>query len=155
MSVMEMPYELLVAESDLIVLGKVKSIEQSVAGECHARAKVLEVWKGNPTDEVVFLASPTWTCDISEAEPGETSALFLKHRRSGPPEITHAGRGRMPLRMVGKKSYATLWSEVVLPPTTPLIPGPSPEYPFIRSVELDVLKNLIERAHASWPLKWE
>ena len=73
--------------------------------------------------EVEFLASPTWTCDISEARDGEAVLLFLcksKHSRSY--VIAHSGHGRMPLRQVNGKNYVDI-SEIRLPDGTPTIEG--------------------------------
>jgi hypothetical protein len=135
----------LVEGSDLIVLAEVESVTKPLIGERKATARVLEVWKGSPIETVRFIASPTWTCDISEAVEGETVVLFLA--KGDNPRfytIAHSGRGRMPLRSVDGVTYATLWPEVRLPEGTPTIEGPEPEWSFIRSVEVEVLWELVE-----------
>ncbi len=137
----------LVEGSDLIVLAEVESVTKPLIGERKATARVLEVWKGPPIETVRFIASPTWTCDISEAVEGETVVLFLA--RGDHPRfytIAHSGRGRMPLRTVDGLTYATFWREVRLPEGTPTIEGPESEWSFIRSVEMEVLRELIEDA---------
>src|SRR5688572_17287547 len=70
-------FEQLVQNSDIIVVAKVESVSHPLIGKRYAKAKVMEVWKGTQTERVEFLASPTWTCDISEAKKGETVLLFL------------------------------------------------------------------------------
>ena len=146
----------LVARSDLIVVAKVSKVEDGPADAKPederfsavrvATAEVIETWKGAPPREVRFLASPTWVCDISEAEKGEQVVLFLTRRKEEPSlRISHSGRGRMPLRMVKGKTYATLWDDVRLPEGTATVPGPEPEYSFIRSVELSKLKELVRK----------
>jgi hypothetical protein len=50
----------------------------------------------------------------------------------------------IPLRQLERKSYATIWSDdVQLLEGTATIPGPEPEYSFIRSVALSKLKELV------------
>src|SRR5262249_39505911 len=145
----------LVDRSDRIVLAKVSAIEDGPADIRTendrffprvkvAKAQVIETWKGTPFREIRYVASPLWTCDIADAESGERVVLFLKSRKGSPiMMIAHLGRGRMPLREVEGKSYATIWSEDVrLPRGTVTIPGPEPRYPFIRSIELSKLKEL-------------
>src|SRR5688572_22763320 len=74
----------LVATSELIVIAKVESVSSPLIGKKYAKASVTEVWKGAPIKHVRFLASPTWTCDISEARKDETVLLFLtKGDRAG------------------------------------------------------------------------
>jgi hypothetical protein len=94
---------------------------------------------------VRYVASPTRYCDIASAKAGERVVLFLEKRKdSAIMMIAHVGRGRMPLREVESKTYATLWSQdVLLPAGTATIPGPEPKYGFIRSVELKKLKELV------------
>ena len=112
-------------------------LKGQVIGKRYAKAKVAEVWKGTPTERVEFLASRTWTCDISEAKKGETVLLFLiKSNKSRSYAIAHSGRGRMPLRAVEGKSYATFWLDVRLPKDTPTIDGPEPKWDSIRSVDV-------------------
>jgi hypothetical protein len=146
----------LVAGSDLIVVAKVTKVEDGPADPKPrderfsavrvASAEVIETWKGAPVREVRFRASPIWTCDISTAKEGEEVVLFLT-RGEGKPimMIGHAGRGRLPLRVVQGDTYATFWDDVRLPDGTATIPGPEREYSFIRSVELTRLRELVRR----------
>jgi len=145
----------LVIRNDVIVLAKVLTVEDGptdIKAENDrfppvkvATAQVIETWKGSPVREVRYVASPLQTCDISDAKKGERVVLFLKNRSGSPIlMIAHLGRGGMPLREVGGKTYATLWTEdVLLPEGTATIPGPEPKYSFIRSVELRKLKELV------------
>jgi len=145
----------LVACSDVIVLARVLKVEEGptdikaeddrLPAVKTATAEVIETWTGSPVREVRYVASPLWTCDVAHAEKGERVVLFLGSRRSsGIRIIAHSGRGRMPLREVEGKTYATLWSgDVRLPQGTATIPGPEPKYSFIRSVELNRLKELV------------
>ena len=74
---------------------------------------------------------------------GESVLLFLYKQDDEEFGIKLAGRGRMPLRTVGATTYATLWTDVVLPADAPVIPGPDARYSFIVSVELPYLERRI------------
>jgi hypothetical protein len=146
----------LVDGTDLIVLATVTKVEDGPAnlklGEDVfppikiATARVLEAWKGNTGHEVRYLASSTWICDISDAKVGERVVLFLMRPKDWPKAwpfrvIAHAGMGRMPIRDVEGKAFATIWTEHVrLPKGVMTIPGPATKYEFIRSVELSQLR---------------
>jgi hypothetical protein len=136
-------FEELVESSDLIVVAEVDSVNRSLLKR-YAQARVTEVWKGAETASVEFLASPTWTCDISAAIEGERVVLFLTQgKRPGSYTIAYSGRGRMPLRTVDGVVYATFWPDVILPEGTPTIDGPEPEWSFIRSIEVAALRSLV------------
>lgn len=137
----------LVVSCNLIVVAKVESVSFPLIGKRYAKARVTEVWKGAKKETVEFLASPTSTCDISEAKKGETVLLFLsKGGKSGSYSIAHSGRGRLPLRTVAGKSYATFWPDVIFPKGVTTIEGPEPKWDFIRSVEVTVLQDLVKKA---------
>jgi len=139
--------ENLVKQSDIIVVAKVESVNRPIIGKRYAKAKVLEVWKGPAVESVEFLASRTWTCDISDAKKGETALLFLKKGgKSRSYAIAHSGRGRLPLRPVDGKQYATFWPDIRLPENAPTIDGPDPQWDFIRSVELEWLRDFVQKA---------
>ena len=145
--VVSVQFSNLVANCELIVIAKVESVTSPLIGKRYAKARVTEVWKGTNTATVEFLASPAWTCDISEAKKGETVLLFLtKSDKSRSYAIAHSGRGRLPLRTVSGKSYAAFWPDVILPKDVPTIDGPEPKWDFIRSVEVDVLRDLVKKA---------
>jgi hypothetical protein len=161
----------LIRTSDYIVLARVEGVDAR-AGMKIARAVPLREFKAtHPADSgrapFYFVAEPTWTCDTSDAAPGETVLLFLSRVREqtivrpdlGQPPvrvgaakqqplfcIAHSGRGRMPARQVNGKTYVTLWTDdVLLPPGIPTINGPHPgtgEY--IRSALLtDMVREMI------------
>jgi hypothetical protein len=142
----------LVDRSDLIVLADVVKVEDGPAdlklGEevvtriKIATAQVLEVWKGNAGRQVRYLASRTWACDVSQAKVGERVVLFLAKPNDSPfRAISHSGRGRMPIRDVQGRLYATIRAEDVrLPKGFMTIPGPESKYDFIRSVDLSGLR---------------
>jgi len=144
----------LVDSSDLIVVayetkvedrpGELKLGEEDVIRSPIkvATARILEVWKGKTGPDVHYIASPTWTCDISEARVGEQVVLFLSKSEGVPfMLIGHAGRGRMPIRDVEGKAFATIWThDIRLPKGVMTIPGPETKYEFMRSVELSQLR---------------
>jgi hypothetical protein len=148
----------LIDNSDLIVVACETKVEDGPAklnlGENVrspikvATARIVEVWKGKAGPEVRYIASPTWTCDISEAKVGEPVVLFLSKSKSVPfMLIAHSGRGRMPIRDVKGKRQATIWViDIGLPRGVKTIPGPEPEYGFIRSVDFDDLKQSVRQA---------
>lgn len=145
--VAQISFEQLVWSSDLIIVAKVESVGPQLNGKRYANAKVTENWKGPPTGRVEFLASPTWTCDISQATEGETVLLFLaKENASRGYLIAHSGHGRMPLRSLGRKSYVKFSPMVQLPKGTPTINGPG-------SVEIELLRGLVNQAGQNRPLR--
>ncbi|MEW6072656.1 MAG: hypothetical protein AB1726_08715 [Planctomycetota bacterium] len=132
-----------------------------------ARVRVERSLKGTEEGEFVYyLAMPTWTCDISRAEVGER-ALFLladtpwdralqpatraalKRLTGSRPvyAVAHSGRGRLPLREVDGREYATYWKELLLPDDLPTIAGPEARYSFIRSALLPALEERLAQIH--------
>ncbi len=160
--------EALATRAEQVVLGRVIAVH-TLAGHEVAEIEVLRVLRGAADLERVYVhAQPTWTCDTSEAEVGET-ALFLlakgnelkagrafwralDRQRRGAPFflIEWSGRGRMPVRLVDGVEFVTLWTgDVRLPAGIETIPGPEPEYAaFIRSARLDDVFATIESALA-------
>jgi hypothetical protein len=148
----------LVARSGLIVIARVAAVEDGPAGiktEGNgafpplrvATAEVIEVWKGGPLREVRYIASPVQNCDVSHADEGERVVLFLGSRTDTPiREISHLGRGRMPIRQIEGKPYATIDTKVVqLPEQIVTIPGPEPRYSWYRSVKLNDLRQFVRQ----------
>ena len=142
---------------------------RSQAEVTFAEAELVQLVKGEGAmTKVCFLAEGTWTCDISDAELNETALFFLddltwieaegpKFRASlaeftgGAPVfcIAHSGRGRMPLRNVDGRDYATYWTEVVMPADLPSIDGPEAQYAsFIRSAPLSAFESKV-REHVA------
>jgi hypothetical protein len=62
-----------------------------------ATARVIDVWKGQSAKSVQFRASRSWTCDVSNAIPGETVVLFLADTQTVVPAIAYSGIGRLPV----------------------------------------------------------
>lgn len=99
--------------SDLIAVGTVSEVTK-VNGYRVAKLKIEGVLKGNAqTSEAFFLASPTWTCDVSDAKVGERGLYFLStqtrelefpSRHNGQPIflIAHSGYGRLLSHEQGK-----------------------------------------------------
>jgi hypothetical protein len=145
-----LPIEELIASSDEIVIAKVVELlpTSSAKGDLvYASASVEKTLKGKLSGSFMFVASAGWVCDTSGAIKDETALFFLGHADNGMYYIQMAGRGRMPFREVGGKTYVTLWDEVILPGDAPLIPGPDARYSFIRSVELGYIEGLIGQWH--------
>ncbi len=138
--VARIPFEELVRQSDLIVVAKVSSVTRPLIGKKYAKANVTEVWKGASQEAVRFLASPTWTCDSSTAQKGETFVLFLiEDKKTHAYQISGEGRGRMPIRTAGSKPYASFWSEIIFPKYIPTTDEPG----FTQAVELVELRKLV------------
>jgi len=171
-------FSTLVRKADVVVLGKVVSVE-TINGVKIARVKVLETYKGRRLDVLSFVAQPTWTSDISDALKGE-SALLLLHLyakqdlpaepalcspfspRSSPEELeaggavrpvfllVGSGRGRMPLRIIAGQRYVTLWvHDVRLPASIRTVAGPQPKFSYIRSVQFSDIVELMGTSMAS------
>jgi hypothetical protein len=151
------------------VIAVVDDVKIHSVNEVHiAEATVSKIVKG-PSDlkTLYFVASPTWTCDISAAEEGESALVFL-HKISDrsavfdkdlgydfelPAEgydplyqVSHSGRGRMPIREVDGEKYAEIWlGDVRLPKGLETKPGREPEYDFIQDVKLDEILGTLKK----------
>ena len=106
-----------------------------------ATATILESWKGQAEGRVMFVAAPTWICDISDAVKGEETVVFI---RDG--SLLHAGRGRMPVFTRDGRRLAAIWPEVGLPAGVKTEEGPEPEYRFIRAVDVGGLRDALALA---------
>jgi hypothetical protein len=144
-----MSIEELIQSSDQIVIATVTRVTVSTSGLVtvrHASASISRTLKGQDLPDLQFDATTGSFEDSSDkAIMGEKVVLFLNRRDDGGYGIALAGRGRMPLRRVNHKTYATLWNDVILPADAPVIPGPVPKYAFIVSVELPYLEKLIAK----------
>lgn len=133
--------ENVISYCDFIGLVEVQDVSENTA-----HAKVVEVWKGNETNEIDFSISPLFVCDISDAVKGETAVVFLDYdEKDSEMVIAHFGRGRMPVNLLNGKQYATIWSDIILPVGTKTIEGHE-GYKFIRSVEVSVLKSIVKKS---------
>jgi hypothetical protein len=95
----------LAVTADVIVVAKVERVSADAGAGRLAEARVLAVWKGEPDPAVTFRASKSWECDVSDAQQGETVALFLvKEPRTTVMSIAYWGQGRIPIKEEGGKS---------------------------------------------------
>jgi hypothetical protein len=160
--------DLLVGQSDRIVVAKVDRIDEAPTvsedsspnagpGERKvklAHATVLETWKGKSDAPLVYCCSSSWTCDTTSGEVGETVVLFLDATSEAAYcRVMDSGRGRLPVVEDGGEEFATMWVGDVRPPLDlETFPGPDGRYDFIRNVKLDSLRSitkaLVER-HAT------
>lgn len=151
------PLEELIQSADLIVIGTDSAIERRGKWNI-ARFQVEEVLKGQAPTKIQYLASPTWTCDITSAKQGERALLLLtlpgrgriapprSHRGSTVYQILFSGRGRMPIDEVDGDLQVTVWTvDVVLPADMPTSEGPEPQFDFIRRVPLTAIRQTIEQ----------
>ena len=154
-------FEDLVKRSDYIVVGEVVAVD-NVEQIKVAKVHVTRTLKGSPTQDVYFLASPTWTCDITSAEVGEKALFFFTKNQSATNpktqpffQIAHSGRGKMPLRQIEGIDFVTSWSDVRLPKEINTVAGPEPKYEFIRSAPLEQIIEYVERilSQPKYPIK--
>lgn len=82
--VMQVPIETVLKDSDVVATGKVTKVMEYPAASNQEDIKIAEfeieeVLKGEKNlQRLYFWASPTWTCDISDAKDGERLLLILK-----------------------------------------------------------------------------
>ena len=99
----------LAVTADVIVIAKVERVSADAGGGRLAEARVLAVWKGEPGPAVTFRASMSWMCDVSDAQEGETVALFLvKEPGTTVMSIAYWGQGRIPIKEEGGKATVFL-----------------------------------------------
>src|SRR5262245_4497943 len=99
----------LAVTADVIVVAKVERVSADTGADRLAEARVLAVWKGEPDPSVTFRASKSWECDVSDAQEGETVALFLvKEPGTTVMAIAYSGQGRIPIKEVGGKALVFL-----------------------------------------------
>lgn len=89
--------EMLTRSATLVVVAQVENVTEK--GNVRiATARVIDVWKGQSEGIVQFRASRSWTCDVSNAIPGETVVLFLvDNAQIGETAIAYSGMGRLPV----------------------------------------------------------
>lgn len=139
----------LIRSSDQIVIATVTQVVDAKVNSYavkHATATVHKTLKGRPLQSIRFMAVPgndRFMDSTADAIVGESVLLFLYKQVDGEFGIKLAGRGRMPLHTVAATTYATLWTDVILPADAPVIPGPDARYKFIVSVELSYLERRI------------
>lgn len=129
----------LIGGAELIALVRVTDVSGDVA-----HAVVMERLKGVSPDSLSLDIRRDFACDITTAEAGETALMFLRPGEQGLYTINYVGRGRMPVREINGLRYVTIWViDVRLPEGMPTIPGPYPEYGFVRSVHLEDIRDRI------------
>jgi hypothetical protein len=129
-------------EAEFIGVVRVEAISFGVPllFQSRATATVLERWKGRPHRWILFGASPTWACDISDATKGEEAVIFTDGRH-----LLHAGRGRMPIFTRDGRRLANVWSDVKLPAAIVTEDGREPGHDFIRAVSVDDLRDAVRK----------
>jgi hypothetical protein len=139
-------FEKLVQNSEIIVVADVEAVSKTLLGKRYAKAKVIEVWKGKPSEKIEFLASPTWTCDISDAKKGERVLLFLmKTDNSRSYAITHSGRGRMPFQSIAGTNCVKFASDVILPKELSAVDPPDRHYNSMFPVDPVKVRDVVTR----------
>jgi hypothetical protein len=132
--------------SDHVVMARVASMTEDGSHQAWARLEIIETWKGAPAASLEVLASPTWTCDVSTAEPGETALFFLYDMRTaGRCSIAHAGRGRMP--MSADRAWARAWTvDVVMPQDVETRPIPGQDAVGDAWVDATAMERIVREA---------
>jgi hypothetical protein len=119
-----------IQSSDRIVIGRVREVHRA-AGHRAAEVEVKESILGTASPRrLLVLASPTWTCDLSDAKRGEIAIFLLEPATDIPQRVRNAiaeerpglqmfsiafsGRGRMPQVLVAGVPYVEV-SEMQLP----------------------------------------
>lgn len=163
----------LVALSDVIVLGRVDRVEK-IEGVPVVVLAVERTLKGPDSKTWGLLLTSHWVCDISTAVSGERGLFLLEPWREGPEDrfesvpprlteqlaarglgaphaITHFGRGRMPLRVVGGKEHVAVYGDVALP--ADLEPSDKRGGAWDRSVPLDAMLEQVRALTTAPPLQ--
>lgn len=166
--------EELIKGADFIVTGKVVKVHQ--AGRIKlAEVEIDKTYKGNTTlKNIFYLATPTWTCDTSGANEGETSLLLLKTMSDwrtlsiiseqsavvrkqlssligGRPffGITVSGLGRMPFTYaLSKQDQFVVSEEVIFPDTFKVIRRKKPnsfDWDYDRLVHFSAIRSFIQQ----------
>ena len=97
------PIEDLIRQSQLIVVGKVKSVSK-IERVDFANVEILQTLKGNSFKNIYYSAERTWTCDMSTAVDGET-ALFFFDKYKIEPNLNNANQPPNPFRMPKTDSF--------------------------------------------------
>jgi hypothetical protein len=107
-------------------------------GRRRATATILQSWKGPSHGDVTFVASSSWTCDISDALEEEEAVVFI---RDG--VLLHGGRGRMPVFTRDGQRLAAFWPEVRLPSSLLPEAGPQSEGEYVHAVPVGGLREAV------------
>jgi hypothetical protein len=160
----------LTRRSEYVVLGKVLRVEV-VDDVKLAEIEVSRILKGSPgVTRLYYWASPSWRCDISEAEVGEEGLYFLwnfEKEFSKPSEdhlqflekarpftqgarvymLEHSGRGRFRPKYIEGWGYLYVHKdgEVIFPSSIRIVKRPNPEDPGLGLVLLEDVLSYIEK----------
>lgn len=168
--VMPLKLEKLIQYSDYIVIGKVTKV-YSIEKEEIAELEISRVVKGKTSlTYLFFYASKTWTCDVSNAEDGESGIYFLQqsYKPKNPSKdqldflqkinpitqgaplffITHSGYGRMVSKPFEEKEYVqSLYDMVLFPSTINVLRHSESEFPYkdFALITIDDVVNFVEK----------
>lgn len=166
--VMEMLFDDLIEDADLIVIGKVESLKY-ISDVKIAKFKVSQTLKGNSTDEIYFVAEKTWTCDVSYARIGEQALIFFDkyedlsnfkidfldkpnfkisfENSTGRGELYRiygSGYGRHPIKKIKDRDYISVPTYQIKIPKN-LLKGKSEEWSLQdKHADLEVISNYID-----------
>lgn len=170
------PLENLYWASEIVAIGRDgRTFEKD--GWRLAEFEIQQVIKGavSANDTVYYLAEPTWTCDVSRAQPGSRALLFLHALEKvnpikkdsaaalGPPppyetdegetvyRISASGAGRMDLDVDDRLS--TFTAVVILPESLVNQSVPADEYATISSLPLGSLESYLRSLPERRPLE--
>lgn len=155
--------------SEFILMGRVSRIK-FVDGVKLAEIEVVRTLKGNPrVTRLYYWASPTWVCDVSDAEVGEEGLYFLWNldkRLSQPNQahlrflekarnftqgatvhlLVHSGRGRFKPKYIDGEGYLYVhkYGDVIFPSSIKVVQRPDPEDTDLGLVRLEDVFSYIE-----------
>ena len=135
-----------VRQSEFIVVGEVTAVREAANQPRTAVIAPTETWQGEALESIGFNASSTFDCDISTAHRGERVVLFISRDQAGALRIAHFGRGRMPLRYVDDKPYATYFGGIEFGADASRTHDFLDWDPYRRGIELPELKRLVSEA---------
>jgi hypothetical protein len=171
-----LPLDRLIRDATVIAVSRVEKIEAR-EGIRVAIVVVTQALKGCRIGQrLTYLASKTWTCDISDAKPNEAALLLLCPARGNPfsemypkerrqfdqarrkslrniPLLTlvHSGNGRMPVVKLRTGEYIKQPLYVSYPDDLPTLPDPAPTYRAFRHVTITDMTAYIQRQLAVRP----
>lgn len=160
----------MIRRSEYVVLGKVSRVEV-VDGVRLAEIEVGRTLKGNPgVTRLYYWASPSWSCDVSNAEVGEEGLYFLWNidkEFSTPSEahlqflekarpftrgariylLEHSGRGRLRPKYIDGRGYLYVHKDgdVIFPSSIKIVKRPDPQNPGLGLVLLEDVLSFIAK----------
>jgi hypothetical protein len=156
--------ERVIEEANLVVMAKVIDVKILASGFRLAEIEVTQSLRGQiPSDKLYYIASPLTPEDVSDAQKGETTLLFLRRLRKPPAEypanireITHgeavflvaaAGRGRLVPVKVDADNYVSFRRDkgILLPPKLSALWRQDANDPTLGLLRLDALRDFIKQ----------